>query len=114
LILWVVYQPKEYEGPEKTVTSREARPGSPERPPIPEDPSHRHLKIAILIDDIGQDLKPLDELPQIGHPYPETIQALKTFLPGLRSAGVEVITLSELINENGKARPAGHARSQRG
>jgi len=50
----------------------------------------------------------------IGHPYPETIQALKTFLPRLQSAGVEVISLSELITRNGNARPPGHARSQRG
>jgi len=277
LILWAVYQPKEYEGPEKTATSREARPGSPVRPPTPDTPSPRHLKIAILIDDIGQDLKPLDELlrldapiafsvlpfcshslraaskihktgrevllhlpmepleyPErdpgkgallismsereirsqveedlraipfargvnnhmgsrfmqdrqklkglfrklrerdlffidslttadskaaevadetgvqfasrevfidhardremvfrnmqdlldkkgqrqsllvIGHPYPETIQALKTFLPRLRSAGVEVISLSEFINGNGKARRMGHTQSQRG
>jgi hypothetical protein len=50
----------------------------------------------------------------IGHPYPETIQALKTYLPRLRSAGVEVIPLSRLIKENGKPRSSGHTRSQRG
>lgn len=277
LILWVVYQPKVYKGPDKAASSREARSALPERPPIPDAPSPRHLKIAILIDDIGHDLKPLDELlrldapiafsvlpfcshsiraaskihkaggevllhlpmepleyPErdpgkgallismsegeirsqlaedlraipfvrgvnnhmgsrfmqdrrklkvlfgelrerdlffidslttadskaagvadetgvqfafrevfidhaldremvfsnmkdllkkkgegrsllvIGHPYPETIRALKTFLPRLRSAGVEVISLSEHMNGNGKARTMGHSRSKRG
>jgi polysaccharide deacetylase 2 family uncharacterized protein YibQ len=277
LILWAVYQPQEYEGPEKKVTSEETRPGLPERPPVSDAPSPRHLKIAILIDDIGQDLKPLDELlrldapiafsvlpfcshsvraarriheagrevllhlpmepldyPErdpgkgvlllsmneremrsqveedlravpfvrgvnnhmgsrfmqdrkklkvlfrelrardlyfidslttadskaaevadetgvqfasrevfidhardrgmvfrnlkdllkkkgqrqnllvIGHPYPETIQALKAFLPRLRSAGVEVISLSEFVTRNGNSHPPGHARSPRG
>ncbi len=276
-ILWAVYQPQEYEGPGKKVTPEETRPGSSERPPASDAPLPRHLKVAILIDDIGQDLKPLDELlrldapiafsvlpfcshsvraarriheagrevllhlpmepldhPErnpgkgallismneremrsqleedlravpfvrgvnnhmgsrfmqdrkklgvlfselrkrdlyfidslttadskaaevagetgvkfasrevfidhardremvfrnmkdllkkkgqrqdlliIGHPYPETIQALKTFLPRLRSAGVEVISLSELITRNGNGRPPGHARSRRG
>jgi len=277
LILWAVHQPQENKGPGKKASSREARSDSTARAPVPDAPSHRHLKIAILIDDIGQDLKPLDELlrldapiafsvlpfcshsvraatrihkasgevllhlpmepldyPErdpgegalltvmsdgeirsrlkenlraipfargvnnhmgsrfmqdrrklrvlfgelrerdlffidslttadsqaagvaaetglrfasrgifidhaldremvfrnveslmtkkgegcsllvIGHPYPETIRALKVFLPRLRSAGVEVISLSEHMNGNGKARPAGHSRSQRG
>ncbi len=277
LILWAVHQPKEYKGSDRTASSREARPGWTERPPVPDAPSHRVLKIAILIDDIGQDLKSLDELlrldapiafsilpfcshsiraatrihkaggevllhlpmepleyPErdpgkgallvsmsdgeirsrlkedlsaipfargvnnhmgsrfmqdrrklqvlfrelrerdlffidslttadsqaagvaaetglqfasrgifidhaldremvfrnmegllkkkgegrsllvIGHPYPETIRALKAFLPRLRSEGVEVISLSEHMNGNGKARNAGHSRSKRG
>jgi uncharacterized protein len=276
-ILWVIFQPAKHEVSEKKVMPEDARPGSPEGSRAPDTSFNRHLRIAILIDDIGQDLKPLDELlrldapiafsvlpfrshsvkaarkiheagrevllhlpmepldyPErdpgegallnamsdqeirsqvekdlkavpfargvnnhmgsrfmqdgkklrvlfgklrerdlyfidslttassraaevadettvqfasreifidhavdremvfrnlrgllkkkgrrqsflvIGHPYPETIQALKTYLPRLQSAGVEVISPSQLIKENGTPRPAGHARSQRG
>lgn len=33
----------------------------------------------------------------IGHPYPETIAALKDALPGLKESGIEVVRLSEII-----------------
>ncbi len=33
----------------------------------------------------------------IGHPYPETIQALRESVPGLDAAGIRVVRLSELV-----------------
>ncbi|MBI4948772.1 MAG: divergent polysaccharide deacetylase family protein [Deltaproteobacteria bacterium] len=34
----------------------------------------------------------------IGHPYPETIEALRQTLPSLRASGVKMVRLSELVN----------------
>jgi len=33
----------------------------------------------------------------IGHPYPETLAALKEMVPGLRARGIEVVPVSELL-----------------
>lgn len=68
LILWVIFQPAKHEVPENKTMPEDARRVSPEGPRAPEAPVPRHLKIAILIDDIGQDLKPLDELLRIDAP----------------------------------------------
>lgn len=38
----------------------------------------------------------------IGHPYPETIEALREAVPGLRASGVRLVKLSELIEHNKK------------
>ncbi|MFQ5737028.1 MAG: divergent polysaccharide deacetylase family protein [Thermodesulfobacteriota bacterium] len=43
----------------------------------------------------------------IGHPYPETIQALAEALPGLDAAGVRAVRLSELIGHAGGPEPGG-------
>jgi hypothetical protein len=33
----------------------------------------------------------------IGHPYPETVRALRTFLPTLRQDGIEIVPVSQLV-----------------
>ncbi len=33
----------------------------------------------------------------IGHPYPETLEVLERRLPGLASSGVELVSLSKLL-----------------
>jgi len=33
----------------------------------------------------------------IGHPYPETLAALKRMMPGMRARGIEVVPVSELV-----------------
>ena len=43
----------------------------------------------------------------IGHPYPETIAALKVALPRLRSEGVDIVEISGLIRSNGPRRHTG-------
>ena len=34
----------------------------------------------------------------IGHPYPETLRALKDTLPMIRQAGVQIVPISRLVN----------------
>jgi polysaccharide deacetylase 2 family uncharacterized protein YibQ len=34
----------------------------------------------------------------IGHPYPETLRALKDTLPMIRQAGVQIVPVSRLVN----------------
>lgn len=38
----------------------------------------------------------------IGHPYPETIQALKESVPGLDDTGIEVVRISEIIGKGSR------------
>ena len=38
----------------------------------------------------------------IGHPYPETIEALRQTLPSFRSSGVKIVRLSELVTGRGR------------
>jgi polysaccharide deacetylase 2 family uncharacterized protein YibQ len=47
----------------------------------------------------------------IGHPYPETIAALRLVLPGLAADGVAVVRLSELVGDAIPARTASPARA---
>ncbi len=68
LIVWVIIQPAKHEIPERKVLPEETRRGTPEGSRATEAPLPGRLKIAILIDDIGQDLKPLDELLRIDAP----------------------------------------------
>ena len=45
----------------------------------------------------------------IGHPYPETLEVLESRLPALKKAGVELVTVSELLNAVKARRTLAHS-----
>lgn len=45
----------------------------------------------------------------IGHPYPETLQVLESRLPALKKAGIELVTVSELLNAVQARRTLAHS-----
>jgi len=49
----------------------------------------------------------------IGHPYPQTLAVLEREMPGLRSQGIELITLQQMIGERSNQAMPAHGRHGR-
>jgi polysaccharide deacetylase 2 family uncharacterized protein YibQ len=49
----------------------------------------------------------------IGHPYPQTLQVLEQEMPRLRSQGIELVTLTQMIAERGNQAMPGHGKHGR-
>lgn len=49
----------------------------------------------------------------IGHPYPQTLQVLEQQMPRLKSQGIELITLSQMIAERGNQAMPAHGKHGR-
>jgi polysaccharide deacetylase 2 family uncharacterized protein YibQ len=49
----------------------------------------------------------------IGHPYPQTLQVLEQEMPRLRSQGIELITLTQMIAERGNQAMPAHGKHGR-
>ena len=49
----------------------------------------------------------------IGHPYPQTLEVLQREIPRLKSQGVELIELSQMIAERGNQAMPGHGKNGR-
>uniref|UniRef100_B1J2L3 Divergent polysaccharide deacetylase family protein n=2 Tax=Pseudomonas TaxID=286 RepID=B1J2L3_PSEPW len=49
----------------------------------------------------------------IGHPYPQTLQVLEQEMPRLRSQGIELVTLTQMIAERGNQAMPAHGKHGR-
>lgn len=49
----------------------------------------------------------------IGHPYPQTLQVLEREIPRLKSQGIELISLRQMIAERGNQAMPGHGKAGR-
>jgi len=49
----------------------------------------------------------------IGHPYPQTLGVLEREMPRLRSQGIELITLQQMIGERSNQAMPAHGRHGR-
>jgi len=85
-----------------------------------------HVSRDVFLDDVRTTEAILGQLQQgialahkqgsavlIGHPYPQTLEVLQRELPRLKSQGIELIPLKQMIAERGNQAMPGHGKNGR-